>query len=70
MDSQLRMCRVCQAVRDESNDGELVPIFEKSNKIAFGIYLISQIKVSTLLGFVGLLCKTSTFLVSLDHRMQ
>lgn len=42
MNSQLRICRVCQ---DSSLDGELVRIFEKSNQIANGIFLISGVKV-------------------------
>lgn len=44
MNSQFRMCRVCTA---HEGDGELVPIFEKNNKVAIGIFLISGIKVCT-----------------------
>lgn len=44
MNSQLRMCRVCTA---HEGDDELVPIFEKNNKVAIGIFLISGIKVCT-----------------------
>lgn len=36
------MCRVCTA---HEGDGELVPIFEKSNKVALNIFIITQIKV-------------------------
>lgn len=42
MNSQFRMCRVCTA---HEGDGELVPIFEKNNKVAIGIFLISGVKV-------------------------
>lgn len=62
MDSQLRLCRVCQAVRDEKGNGELVPIFEKSNKIAFGIFLISQVKVKlSLFGWIWKILPTFVY---------
>lgn len=42
MDDQLRICRVC---REGEGDGELVPVYEKNNKIAIGIYVLSGVKV-------------------------
>lgn len=42
MDNQFRMCRVCT---DSEKGVELVPIFEKNNQIALGIFVISGIKV-------------------------
>lgn len=43
IENPLRMCRVCTA---NEGDGELLPIFEKNNKIAISIFLISQVKVN------------------------
>lgn len=37
------MCRVCRTLE---GDGELVPIFERSNKLSMGIYIISGIQIS------------------------
>lgn len=42
MESQFRMCRVC---RTHEGDGELVPIFEKNNRVAMGLFIISGVKV-------------------------
>ena len=46
MDSPSRVCRACQTDGSGSGDNSLVEIFEKSSRIAYEIFLISQIKVN------------------------
>lgn len=46
MNNEARVCRACQIDESGSGDNGLVEIFEKSSKIAYEIFLISQIKVN------------------------
>lgn len=47
------MCRVCT---DKENIEKLVPIFEKSNKIATEIFLVSGVKILEFSKFPALIC--------------
>lgn len=53
MESQFRICRVCT---ENEGGGELVPIFEKNNKIALGIFVICGVKILELGRIPALIC--------------
>lgn len=64
MEAELRMCRVCTT--DEGDD-ELVPIFEKNNKVAMAIFLISQVKV---ISDVSKFCDEISLILIVKQIMQ
>lgn len=53
MKTQLQMCRVCT---DDEGGEELVPIYEKSNKVAMDIFLISGVKILEFNKIPALIC--------------
>lgn len=53
MENEFLMCRVCT---DKENIEKLVPIFEKSNKIATEIFLVSGVKILEFSKFPAFIC--------------
>lgn len=53
MESPLQMCRVCT---DSEESGKLMPIFEKSNKVAMEIFIVAGVKILEFNKIPALIC--------------
>ena len=53
MENPIHMCRVCT---DSDEGGKFVPVYEKSNKVAMEIFLITGVKILQLNKMPALIC--------------